>query len=118
MIRRPARSRSLMLVLGALVLAASAASGADDPIVAKKLKGFDEYMVKVLKDWNVPGIGVGVLPTFMEAKHPELVPVSDPIPELAQPVWIVTHPDLRQTARVRAFMQFVGDALVQRLRAA
>ena len=61
------------------------------------------------------GIGVGVLPTFMEARHPELVAVSEPIPELAQPVWIVTHPDLRQTARVRAFMQFVGDALVRRL---
>lgn len=64
------------------------------------------------------GIGVGVLPTFMEAKHPELVAVSDPIPELAQPLWLVTHPDLRQTARVRAFMQFVGDALAQRLRGA
>jgi DNA-binding transcriptional LysR family regulator len=63
------------------------------------------------------GIGVGVLPTFMEAKHPDLVAVSDPIPELAQPVWMVTHPDLRQTARVRAFVQFVGAALVQRLRA-
>ena len=62
------------------------------------------------------GIGVGVLPTFMEAKHPELVAVSEPIPELALPVWIVTHPDLRRTARVRAFMQFVGDALTQRLR--
>lgn len=64
------------------------------------------------------GIGVGVLPTFMEAKHPELVAVSEPIPELAQPVWIVTHPDLRHTARVRAFMRFVGDALAQRLRQA
>jgi len=64
------------------------------------------------------GIGVGVLPTFMEAKHPELVAVSEPIPELALPVWMLTHPDLRQTARVRAFMQFVGDALVQRLREA
>jgi DNA-binding transcriptional LysR family regulator len=61
------------------------------------------------------GIGVGVLPTFMEAKHPELIAVSDTIPELAQPVWLLTHPDLRRTARVRAFMQFVGDALVQRL---
>ncbi len=63
------------------------------------------------------GIGVGVLPTFMEDKHPELVAVSDPIPELALPVWLVTHPDLRKTARVRAFMQFVGDALVKRLQA-
>jgi DNA-binding transcriptional LysR family regulator len=64
------------------------------------------------------GVGVGVLPTFMEAKHPELVAVSELIPELEQPLWILTHPDLRQTARVRAFMQFVGDALVARLREA
>jgi len=62
------------------------------------------------------GIGVGVLPTFMEAKHPELVAVSDPIPELSQPLWMLTHPDLRDTARVRAFMRFVGEALVNRLR--
>lgn len=61
------------------------------------------------------GIGVGVLPTFMQDKHPELIPVSEPIAELAQPVWMLTHPDLRRTARVRAFMQFVGDALAQRL---
>lgn len=63
------------------------------------------------------GIGVGLLPTFMEAGNPELVPVSDPIPELAAPVWMLTHPDLRQTARVRAFMQHVGDALSEQLRA-
>jgi len=61
------------------------------------------------------GIGVGVLPTFMEPQHPELVAVSETIPELSVPVWMLTHPDLRQTARVRAFMQFVGDALAARL---
>jgi DNA-binding transcriptional LysR family regulator len=61
------------------------------------------------------GIGIGVLPTFMEHKHPALVAVSEPITELAQPVWMLTHPDLRRTARVRAFMQFVGDALKQQL---
>lgn len=61
------------------------------------------------------GIGVGILPTFMQEKHPELVAVSEPIPELAAPVWMLTHPDLRKTARIRAFMQFVGDALAQRL---
>lgn len=62
------------------------------------------------------GIGVGILPSFMQRSHPDLVPVSDPIPELSVPVWMLTHPDLRQTARVRAFMQDVGDALAQRLR--
>lgn len=63
------------------------------------------------------GVGVGILPTFMERKHPELVAVSEPIAELAQPVWMLTHPDLRRTARVRAFMQFVGDALARQLAA-
>lgn len=62
-------------------------------------------------------IVVGVLPTFMEARHPELLPVSDPIPEMTAPVWMLTHPDLRMTARVRAFMHDVGDALTARLAA-
>jgi DNA-binding transcriptional LysR family regulator len=61
------------------------------------------------------GVGIGVLPTFMAARHPELLPVSDPIPELSVPVWMLTHPDLRQAARVRAFMQHVGDAVAARL---
>lgn len=61
------------------------------------------------------GLGVALLPSFMEPRHPELVAVSEPIAELAVPVWMLTHPDLRQTARVRAFMQFVGDRVAQRL---
>ena len=62
------------------------------------------------------GIGVGLLPTFMERRHPELVAISEPIPELSVPVWMLTHPDLRQTARVRAFMQHVGDGIAAQLK--
>ncbi|HEV7797725.1 MAG TPA: serine hydrolase domain-containing protein, partial [Pyrinomonadaceae bacterium] len=29
--------------------------------VAQKLQGFDAYMERVLKDWNAPGIGVGIV---------------------------------------------------------
>jgi DNA-binding transcriptional LysR family regulator len=61
------------------------------------------------------GVGVGILPTFVAARLPELVAVSEPIPELSVPLWMLTHPDLRETARVRAFMRFVGDALAPRL---
>ena len=64
------------------------------------------------------GIAVGVLPTFMARRHPELVAVSDIIPELAVPVWMLTHPDLRQTARVRAFMHEVGDGVAAQIAAA
>ena len=64
------------------------------------------------------GLAVGVLPTFMQERHPELVPVSDVLPDLSVPVWMLTHPDLRGTARVRAFMQHVGDRVAARLQAA
>ena len=91
---------------------------------------YDQWMRKHLAQANVrlrvdifnavaavlrTGLAVGILPTFMASRHPELVAVSDPIPELSVPVWMLTHPDLRQTARVRAFMHFVGDALARRL---
>jgi len=29
--------------------------------VAEKLEGFDAYMAKTLKDWNAPGVGVGIV---------------------------------------------------------
>ena len=32
-----------------------------DKELAKKLQGFDAYMAKILKDWNAPGIGVGIV---------------------------------------------------------
>ncbi len=34
---------------------------AQDAEIAGKLEGFDDYMAKVLKDWNGPGIGVGIV---------------------------------------------------------
>ena len=64
------------------------------------------------------GLAVGLLPSFMAPQHPDLIAVSEPIAELAVPVWMLTHPDLRQTAKVRAFMQHVGDQVAARLRQA
>ena len=61
------------------------------------------------------GTAIGILPTFMAQRLPDLLAVSEVIPELSVPVWMLTHPDLRQTARVRAFMQHVGDAVAARL---
>ena len=61
------------------------------------------------------GCGIGMLPSYVAAAEPELVPVSGPIEELAGTAWILTHPDLRRTARIQAFMRFVGDAVAQRI---
>jgi DNA-binding transcriptional LysR family regulator len=62
------------------------------------------------------GLGVGVLPSFAAAGEPELIPLSAEIDDLATPLWILTHPDLRRTARIQAFMQLVGDAVAAQLR--
>ena len=49
------------IVLSALAVAlSSAVLAAQTPAVAR-LEGFDDYMAKVLVDWNVPGIGVGIV---------------------------------------------------------
>jgi CubicO group peptidase (beta-lactamase class C family) len=43
------------------VLALPAVAAGQDAAMAEKLKGLDAYMEKVVKDWNVPGIGVGIV---------------------------------------------------------
>ncbi|MEN6560922.1 MAG: serine hydrolase [Acidobacteriota bacterium] len=56
--------RSLAPALAALLaLTALPRLGAQTPDqdAAKKLRGVDAYMAKVLKDWNAPGVGVGVV---------------------------------------------------------
>ena len=56
--------RLVWLFVVSLLLAAAgpdlAAQNADKE-VTKKLLGFDAYMTKILKDWNAPGIGVGIV---------------------------------------------------------
>jgi len=44
-----------------LVLTFQPPLAAQDPGIAKKLGNFDAFMAKVLKDWNAPGIGVGIV---------------------------------------------------------
>jgi CubicO group peptidase (beta-lactamase class C family) len=52
---------SAILIFAFLSLAARPAADAQDAVLAKRLKGLDAYMTKVVKDWNVPGIGVAIL---------------------------------------------------------
>jgi CubicO group peptidase (beta-lactamase class C family) len=61
--RSPMHSSRVASVLLVFVLSLCAPVAAQDEgaEVAKKLQGFDEFMEKTLKDWNAPGIGVGVV---------------------------------------------------------
>jgi DNA-binding transcriptional LysR family regulator len=61
------------------------------------------------------GIGLAVLPCYLGDPEPGLArALTQPVPELARELWIVTHTDLKRTARVRAFFDVVGDGLASK----
>ncbi len=49
------------LFVSAAIIAAGAALRAQHLDVTAKLQGFDSYMEQLLRDWNAPGIGVGIV---------------------------------------------------------
>jgi len=57
------------------------------------------------------GHGVVPLPCFLADPESELERIIDPPEGLASKLWLLTHLDLRRTARVRAFMDFLMEAL-------
>jgi DNA-binding transcriptional LysR family regulator len=54
------------------------------------------------------GVGVGHLPCFVADVRPSLVRLSPPEPRFAADLWLLTHPDLRHSARVRVFLDFLA----------
>lgn len=62
------------------------------------------------------GLGIALLPTYL-ARGSELVRVLGPLKDISTELWIVTHRALKDTARVRAFMEMVGDGVKRRIAA-
>ena len=59
------------------------------------------------------GIGVGFMPCFIGSAKPDLTRLGPPV-VFGDAVWLLTHADLRQTARVRAFMDFAATEIGKR----
>ena len=59
------------------------------------------------------GIGLALLPCYLGDRESRIERAMPPIKELERELWLVTHEDLKRTARVRAFMDFVGAKLVE-----
>ena len=58
------------------------------------------------------GIGLAALPCYLGDPEPGLARAfPDAVPALTREMWIVTHADLRQTARVRAFFDVVASGV-------
>ena len=60
------------------------------------------------------GLGIGHLPCFIGDRSPELVRLGTPVPEFSADLWLLTHPDLRHSPRVRVFLDFVAGEVAAR----
>ncbi len=64
------------------------------------------------------GSGVAALPCFLAMQIPELVLVGQVDEQYFPDMWLLHHPDLRRSARVRALADFLIEAIPAHLRQA
>ncbi len=60
------------------------------------------------------GAGLALLPCYVGETAPGIARLGPPIAELESELWLLTHPDLRNTARVRAFLDFCSTEMAKR----
>jgi DNA-binding transcriptional LysR family regulator len=64
----------------------------------------------------VHGLGATPLPCYLGEQDPRLARHGPMLREWDQGLWILTHADLRRSARVRAFMDFAGAEMAKHRR--
>jgi len=57
------------------------------------------------------GLGITLMPCYLGDADNRLLRIGEPLEALTLELWILTHPDLRHTARVKALMAFLYPAL-------
>ncbi|MDX8399946.1 MAG: LysR family transcriptional regulator [Gallionellaceae bacterium] len=57
------------------------------------------------------GMGIGMLPCFIGDSEPSLCRLPPGLPKPAYELWILTHRDVRATARLRVFTKFLATAI-------
>ena len=65
--------------------------------------------LRVLRAAIGHGLAVGLLPCFMGDPDPALVRLSGAAPVLQREVWLLVHPELRHSARVRAAIDWLAE---------
>lgn len=60
------------------------------------------------------GVGIGLLPKPLAKRHAELVEISSwkaAVTELRRPAWLLTHPDIKNQARITVTMSLLAQSL-------
>ena len=100
---------------------------ADPVAIAKAVRWLREYagekriVYKIntmigLAEAAAGGVGLALLPCYVGSAVAGLAQLGPPLPELEGELWLLTHPDLRNTARVRAFLDYCTEAIARRRR--
>lgn len=64
------------------------------------------------------GLGIALLPAFLESLLPDLQALTAPIKEMQTPLWLITHPELKNTMRIKVLMRAFGPALTHAIHGA
>lgn len=64
-----------------------------------------------IRDAARAGLGAAFLPRALVESDPQLKPFDSGCDDLKLGLWVLTHPDLRETQRVRAFMSVATEAI-------
>jgi DNA-binding transcriptional LysR family regulator len=64
-----------------------------------------------MRELCAAGAGLAALPCYLGDSDARLIRVRPPIDEMTTALWVLTHPDLARTARVRLLMDHVSAAL-------
>ena len=57
------------------------------------------------------GLGVALLPSYLGRVQPALVKVDFDTGDAHNIIWVLTHQDLANAARIHTFIDFMADAL-------
>lgn len=60
------------------------------------------------------GLGAGRLGRFIGERFDDLIPITRCQEQCNRSLWVLTHPDFRQTRRIRTLMEFLRDRFAQR----
>lgn len=77
--------------------------------IVAECNGLDS-LIPLVRD----GLGLGRIARFMAPSYPELEMVLQCSEQHARSLWVLTHPDYRDTRRIRLFMEFVRDRFAAR----
>ena len=96
----------------------------DDLLYSKKLRYLDEICraarvvvrsTSIVAQYHaaIGGAGLAILPSFMAAGEPLLRPVLSREVELTRTFWMITHPELRDLARIKTVWNFLKEIVAR-----